>query len=74
MDIHTHTHGWAYRSLEGWNRRFECVSFNLLNRRDLNDNEMLGPDHLEPSAQERVKQWLEKTETTTDYESNRCQN
>jgi hypothetical protein len=39
-----HTNGWATRSPEGWNCRLERVSFNLLDRRDLNDNKMLGPD------------------------------
>ncbi|KAB2697579.1 hypothetical protein F9K79_17150 [Ochrobactrum sp. Kaboul] len=39
-----HTNGWANRSAEGWNCRLERVAFDLLSRRDLNDNKMLGPD------------------------------
>ncbi|ARO32678.1 hypothetical protein NXC14_PA00413 (plasmid) [Rhizobium sp. NXC14] len=39
-----HTNGWASRSAEGWNCRLERVTFDLLDRRDLNDNKMLGPD------------------------------
>lgn len=53
-----HTNGWAGRSPEGWNCRLERVTFDLLDRRDLNDNQMLGPEQYLHDPIVRAKTYL----------------
>ena len=55
-----HTSGWANRSKEGWNCRLERVGFDLLDRRDLNDNKMLGPDQYLYDPKARAKTYLDR--------------
>jgi hypothetical protein len=55
-----HTGGWANRSPEGWNCHLERVSFNLLDRRDLNDHKMLGPDQYLHDPIDRAKTYLNR--------------
>ncbi|ASY66123.1 hypothetical protein SJ05684_b51410 (plasmid) [Sinorhizobium sojae CCBAU 05684] len=55
-----HTSGWANRYPEGWNCRLEHVSFNLLDRRDLNDNKMLGPEQYLHDPIVRAQRFLDR--------------
>jgi len=56
--LNYHTNGWANRSPEGWNCRLERVTFDLLDRRDLNDNKMLGPDQYLHDPVSRAETYL----------------
>ncbi|MBL4769410.1 MAG: hypothetical protein JKY94_17190, partial [Rhodobacteraceae bacterium] len=42
--LNHHTTGWANSYATGWTCRVECVDFDLLNTKDLNQRKMLGPD------------------------------
>jgi hypothetical protein len=55
-----HTSGWAKRSPEGWGCRLEPVNFNLLDRRDLNDNKMLGPEQYLHDPIVRARKFLDR--------------